>query len=331
MSLINRQDRIFVAGHTGLVGSAITETLRNKGYKDIVTVAIDELNLLDQVKTNEFFAQTRPTVVFLAAAKVGGIHANNVYRADFIYENLQIQNNVIWSAHKNDVHRLVFLGSSCIYPRECHQPMGEDALLTGPLEVTNRPYALAKIAGLELVSSLRHQYQRDYFSVMPTNLYGPRDNYHPQNSHVLPALIRRFFEAQKRGDREVVVWGSGAPLREFMYSLDCADAVVHLAESMTSEALAASTIGRLGWSHINIGSGQEVSIKELATLVAEAVGFEGSLVFDPSKPDGTIRKLLDVSLLRSLGFESAVSLRDGLRRAVDWYARNYSDLGLHGT
>jgi GDP-L-fucose synthase len=319
MPLITSSDRVYVAGHTGLVGSAIMEVLRARGFRNIVTRTIDELNLLDQTQVNAFFSSEKPTAVFLAAAKVGGIHANNTYRADFIYENLQIQNNVIWAAHTHQVHRLVFLGSSCIYPRDCVQPMKEEHLLTGSLEPTNRPYALAKIAGLELVSSLRQQFGRDYFSVMPTNLYGPRDNFHPVNSHVLPALIRRIHEATKSGAACVTVWGTGAPQREFMYSLDCANAIVHLASTLTSEQISQSPLGRLGWSHINIGTGQEVTIRELTATIARVIGFRGNIQFDHSKPDGSARKLLDTSLLQQLGFRPSMPLEEGIRSTYEHF------------
>ena len=306
---------IYVAGHRGLVGSAIVRALRHRGYPNLVTRTRDELDLLDQRAVAEFFAREQPTAVMVAAAKVGGILANHTYRADFLYQNLQIQNNVMWAAHAAAVHRLVFLGSSCIYPREAPQPMPESALLTGPLEQTNQAYAIAKIAGLELVGALRAQHGRDWFSAMPTNLYGPGDNFHPTQSHVLPALIRRFHEAAAAGAPEVVVWGSGKPLRELMHADDCADAVVFLAETLTDEHFA-----RLApFSHVNVGSGDEVSIGDLARLVADATGYRGQLRFDASKPDGTPRKLLDLSVLGSLGWQRKIPLQRGIAETVAWY------------
>ena len=316
---LSKNDKIYVAGHRGLVGSAIVESLKARGYDKIVTRTRSELDLLDAVAVQRFYAEEKPDVVFVAAAKVGGIHANNVYRADFIYENLVIQNNVIWNAHLSGVHRLVFLGSSCIYPRNAPQPMPETCLLTGELEYTNRPYAIAKIAGLELVNSLRLQYGRDYFSVMPTNLYGPGDNFHPENSHVLPALIRRFVEAKESGAKSVTVWGTGKPRREFMYSLDCADAIVHLAESIALGSLEDSPQGQKGFYHINVGTGEDISIEELTRIIADAVGFTGLVVFDTEKPDGTPMKLLDVSHLRNTRWKRFRSLQLGIIETLKWY------------
>lgn len=320
--MLSKTDKIFVAGHRGLVGSALVETLTKRGYSNIVTRSRDELDLRDANAVSQFYKVEKPSVVFVAAAKVGGIHANNTYRADFIYENLLIQNNLVWGAHLADVARLVFLGSSCIYPRNAPQPMPETCLLQSELEYTNRPYALAKIAGLELVDGLRKQYGRDYFSVMPTNLYGPRDNFHPENSHVLPGLIRRFCEAKQNHAKEMVVWGTGTPRRELMYSLDCADAIVFLAEKLTSNLIENSMVGQARWSHVNVGSGDEVTIAQLAAVVAEAVGFDGKLVFDTSKPDGTPRKLLDTTFLQSLGWKRSMELKDGIKVSVDWYTKN---------
>jgi GDP-L-fucose synthase len=255
----------------------------------------------------------------VAAALVGGIHANNTYRSEFIYQNLQIQNNIIWSAHELGINNLIFLGSSCIYPRQAPQPMPEGCLLTGPLEYTNRPYAIAKIAGMELVNCIRQQYGRNYFSVMPTNLYGPGDNFHPENSHVMPALIRRFVEAKAQNAAEVVIWGSGTPLREFLHVDDCADAIVHLMETVKNGSLETLPPARDGWYHVNVGSGSEVSIADLAQTVSDAVGFKGKLVFDRSKPDGTPRKLMDNSLLRGLGWTPKISLKEGVQSTVKWY------------
>ena len=315
---LRKEDKIFVAGHKGLVGSAIVEVLKREGYAKIETRTRQELDLCHQATVEDFFARVRPDVVFMAAAKVGGIHSNNTYRADFILENLQIQNNLIGAAHKNKVRRLVFLGSSCIYPRNCPQPMKEEHLLTSELEYTNRPYAIAKIGGLELVNAMRQQYGHDWFSVMPTNLYGPRDNFHPENSHVLPALIRRFEEARLNGAPEVVVWGSGQPRREFMYSLDCAEAIVQLAEHTSLDKIFAEKF-KNEWSHINVGVGSDVSILELATLIAECVGYKGNIRFDASKPDGTPRKLMDVSVLKSLKIESSTPLAVGINNALQWF------------
>ena len=319
---INKSSKIFVAGHNGLVGSAVVECFKSKGFENILTRTRQQLDLTNTAAVNEFFNSEKPDGVIIAAAKVGGILANNTYRADFIYDNLQIQNNLIWASHLNNVNRVIFLGSSCIYPRDAEQPMSESALLTGNLEYTNRPYAIAKIAGLELIDSLRKQYGRDYFSVMPTNLYGPRDNFHPENSNVLPALLRKFVEATKNGDKVVSVWGSGNPKREFMYSYDCANAIVHLFTNLTQGDLENSPIGKANWSHINIGTGSDISIKEVAQIIAQATGFKGDIQFDATKPDGTPRKLLDVSLLKSFGWESSVKLEDGIRKTLDWYEDN---------
>jgi len=319
---LTHKDKIFVAGHRGLVGSSIVEALEARGYDKIVTRTRSQLDLLDSMAVQRFYAEERPDVVIVAAAKVGGIHANNVYRADFIYENLTIQNNLIWNAHLSGVHRLVFLGSSCIYPRNAPQPMPETCLLTGELEYTNRPYALAKIAGLELVNTLRLQHCRDYFSVMPTNLYGPRDNFHPENSHVLPALIRRFIEAKENGAKSITVWGSGKPRREFLYSSDCAEAIVHLTENIAGEYLEALPSASEGFYHINVGTGEDVSIHDLAHTIANITEFTGKIDFDHSRPDGTPRKLLDVSQLVKLDWRPRVSLTDGIRATIDWYRQN---------
>ena len=316
---IKPNDRIFVAGHRGLVGGAIIESLRNRGYASLITRSREDLNLLVEKDVDAFYSKEKPDVVFVAAAKVGGIYANNTYPADFIIENLKVQNNLIWGAHRAGVRRLIFLGSSCIYPKLALQPMDENCLLTGELEPTNRPYAIAKIAGLELVNSLRSQFQADYFSCMPTNLYGPRDNFHPENSHVLPALVRRFVDAAKSQESKVVVWGTGRPRREFLYAPDCADAIVHLAECLAPDYFESSNYPFSGISHVNIGSGQDVTIEELAGLVAKHAGFKGAIEFDASKPDGTPRKLLDVSLLSSFGWQPKVSLDDGIARTITFY------------
>ncbi len=318
MTMTSR-DRVFVAGHRGLVGQALVKKLREKGYENILTRSREELDLLDQKAVEAFFAKEKPDVVFLAAAKVGGIFANNTYRADFIYQNLQIQNHVIYSAHLFGVRRLVFLGSSCIYPRNAPQPMKESDLLTGELEITNRPYAIAKIAGLELVHAIRMQHGKDFFSVMPTNLYGPGDNFHPENSHVLPALIRRFHEAKVSNAKEVVIWGTGTPKREFMYSEDCADAIVFLAENIKKDFFESSALGKSIYSHINVGSGQEVTIRELAEIIMKFVDFQGALHFDTSKLDGSMRKLLNISLLQDLGWKGKDSLLEGVRKTCEYY------------
>jgi GDP-L-fucose synthase len=286
-----------------MVGSAILRRLQAAGYADLVTRPRAELDLLDQAAVHRFLAETRPDYLFIAAAKVGGIQANNQLRADFLYENLQIQNNLIHGAHAAGVQRLMFLGSSCIYPRDCPQPIREDYLLTGPLEPTNEPYAIAKIAGIKLCESFNRQHGRQYVSVMPTNLYGTNDNYDLASSHVLPALIRKAHEAKLRGDAELVVWGSGAPRREFLYVDDLADACVHLMEAGYDGPL------------VNLGSGEDVTIRELAETVMRVVGFGGAIAFDASKPDGTPRKLLDVSRARALGWTAKVALADGIARA----------------
>jgi len=297
--------RIFVAGHRGMVGSAIIRRLQSRGYTNLLTRTHAELDLLDQHAVNALLALERPDYIFIAAAKVGGIQANNVFRADFLYQNLTIEANLIHGAHLAGVQRLMFLASSCIYPRDCQQPIKEEYLLTGPLEPTNEPYAVAKIAGIKLAESYNRQYGRQYISVMPTNLYGPNDNYDLATSHVLPALIRKAHEARERGDSEYVVWGSGTPRREFLYVDDMADACVHLMERDYDGPL------------INVGTGDDVTIRELAETVMEVVGFKGRIAFDSSKPDGTPRKLLDVSRLAALGWRSRTTLRDGIRAAYD--------------
>ncbi|MGG5902140.1 GDP-L-fucose synthase [Sphingobacterium daejeonense] len=310
---MEKQAKIYVAGHRGMVGSAIYRRLKELGYENIITRTSKELDLRDQQAVKEFFENEKPEYVFLAAAKVGGIMANNIYRADFLYENLAIQNNVIHFSHKNDVKKLMFLGSSCIYPKMAPQPLKEDYLLTGTLEPTNEPYAIAKIAGIKMVESYRLQYQDNYISVMPTNLYGINDNYHPENSHVLPALIRKFHEAKVNNSPTVSIWGSGTPLREFMYADDLADACVFLMENYDD------------FQFVNIGVGEDVSIRDLAQLIKEVVGFEGQLEFDSSKPDGTPRKLMDVSKLNSLGWKAKTDLKDGIRLAYQDFLKNYNE------
>ena len=306
--------KIFVAGHRGMVGSAICRQLQKQADVERITCTRDELNLCDQSAVHEFMKSEKPDEVILAAAKVGGIHANNTYPAEFIYQNLQIQNNVIHAAHINDVQKLLFLGSSCIYPRQAQQPMREDALLTGVLEPTNEPYAIAKIAGIKMCESYNRQYGRDYRSVMPTNLYGPGDNYHPENSHVVPALIRRFHEAKINNQDEVVVWGSGTPKREFLFVDDMAKASLFV-HNLDGKRLIGKVNSML--SHINVGTGTDVTIKELAETIKEVVGFTGTLVFDRTKPDGTPRKLLDTALLKRLGFSNTISLKIGLEIAYE--------------
>ncbi|XP_043726066.1 putative GDP-L-fucose synthase 2 isoform X2 [Telopea speciosissima] len=308
--LPNKTAKIFVAGHRGLVGSAIVRKLEELGFTNLVLRTHHDLDLTRQSDVEAFFAVEKPQFVILAAAKVGGIHANNTYPADFIGINLQIQTNIIDASYRNGVKKLIFLGSSCIYPKFAPQPIKEDALLTAPLEPTNEWYAVAKIAGIKMCQAYRLQYGWDAISGMPTNLYGPNDNFHPENSHVLPALIRRFHEAKISNAKEVVVWGTGSPLREFLHVDDLADAVVFLMDKYS------------GLSHVNMGSGKEVSIKELAELVKEVVGFQGDLVWDSTKPDGTPRKLMDSSELANLGWAPKISLWDGLVDTYKWYLEN---------
>jgi GDP-L-fucose synthase len=302
---MNKNARIFVTGHRGMVGSAIVRRLQAGGYDNLLVRTRAELDLLDQHAVHAFLAEQQPDYVFIAAAKVGGIQANNQFRADFLYQNLVIEANLIHGAHLAGVQRLMFLGSSCIYPRDCPQPIREEYLLTGPLEATNEPYAIAKIAGVKLCESYQCQYGRQYVSVMPTNLYGPNDNYDLANSHVLPALLRKAHEAKVRGDAECVVWGSGKPRREFLYVDDLADACVYLMETGYDGPL------------LNVGTGEDVTIGQLAQTVMDVVGFAGRIVYDPSKPDGTPRKLLDVSRMSALGWRAHTGLRDGILMAYD--------------
>ncbi len=308
--MMENDGKIYVAGHRGMVGSAIVRALEKQGYTNIVTRTHKELDLTRQDQVEKFFAEEKPDYVFLAAAKVGGIMANSEHLADFMYENMILEMNVIHEAWKNDCKKLMFLGSSCIYPRMAPQPMPESCLLTSSLEQTNEAYALAKISGLKYCEYLNRQYGTDYISVMPTNLYGPNDNYHPKHSHVLPAFIRRFHEAKESGAKEVVCWGTGSPLREFLYVDDLADACVYLMNTYS------------GNETVNLGTGKELTIKELAELVAKVVGYEGEIKWDASKPDGTPRKLLDVSKLESLGWKYKTELEDGIRLSYEDFLNN---------
>jgi nucleoside-diphosphate-sugar epimerase len=310
--------RIYVAGHRGMVGGAISRKLRERGA-EVITRTHAELDLTDQAAVRAFFASEKPDGVVLAAAKVGGIHANNTYPADFIYENLMIEANVIHQAYAQGVQRLLFLGSSCIYPRAVEQPMREDALLTGVLEPTNEPYAVAKIAGIKLCESYNRQYGTDYRSVMPTNLYGPGDNFHPENSHVMPALIRRFHEAAVSGAKEVVIWGTGKPWREFLHVDDMAEASLFVFD-LDKETYEANTQPML--SHINVGYGEDVTISDLAQLVAAITGFTGRIAFDASKPDGTMRKLMDSGRLTAMGWKPSVALSEGVKETYAWFLAN---------
>lgn len=305
--------RIYIAGHRGMVGSALRRTAESRGYHDIITRTHKQLDLLDPQAVEEFFKTEKPDWVFLAAAKVGGIYANNIYRADFLLENLKIQNNIIESAYKNNVTKLLFLGSSCIYPKNAPQPIKETDLLTSPLESTNEPYAIAKIAGIKLCGAFNGQYGTNYISVMPSNLYGIGDNYHPKNAHVLPMLLRRFHEAKINNDISVKVWGTGKPRREFLFADDMADACFYLMEQYD-----AADIGEL----INVGTGEDISIKELALLVKKVVGFEGDIIFDTSKQDGTMLKRMDVSRLDKLGWKFKTEFEDGIRLIYDDFLNN---------
>ncbi|PSU32585.1 GDP-L-fucose synthase [Photobacterium phosphoreum] len=311
--------RIFVAGHRGMVGSAIIRQLNQRNNVEIITRTRDELDLLNQQAVNVFFASERIDEVYLAAAKVGGIHANNTYPADFIYENLMMECNIIHAAHSNNIQHLLFLGSSCIYPKLAQQPMTEAALLTDTLEETNEPYAIAKIAGIKLCESYNRQYGRDYRSVMPTNLYGENDNFHPDNSHVIPALMHRFHEAKLNNAKEVIVWGTGTPMREFLFVDDMAAASIHVME-LDNETYQANTQPML--SHINVGTGVDCTIREMAETMAKVVGFKGDVVFDSTKPDGTPRKLMDVTRLADLGWQYKISLEQGLTHTYEWFLAN---------
>ena len=315
---MNKTDKIYVAGHRGLVGSAIVRNLQSKGYNNIVGRTHKELELTDQQAVRAFFEEERPDVVVLAAAKVGGINANNTTPAEFIYDNMQVQCNVIHCCHQYGIKKLLFLGSTCIYPKMAPQPIPEDALLTGPLETTNEAYAVAKIAGMEMCKFYKRQYGDDFISCMPTNLYGPHDNYDLKGSHVLPAMIRKFHEAKLGNAPSVELWGTGTPLREFLYVDDMADACVFLLENYDGE------------QHVNIGTGKEVTIKELAEMVKETVGFEGEIIWNDSMPDGTPRKLTDVTKLHSLGWIHKVELEEGIKMAYDWFKENVENARMNG-
>ncbi|HRD56465.1 MAG TPA: GDP-L-fucose synthase [Ferruginibacter sp.] len=311
---MNLSDKIYVAGHNGMVGSAIVRNLQAKGFSNIIYRSSKELDLRNQQAVNNFFATEKPDYVFLAAAKVGGILANNTYRAEFIYDNLMMEVNIIHAAHANNVKKLLFLGSSCIYPKNAPQPLKENYLLTGELEPTNEPYAIAKIAGIKLCDAFRSQYGCNYISAMPTNLYGPNDNYDLNNSHVLPALIRKFHEAKQNNAATVSIWGSGKPMREFLHVDDMADACVFLMNTYNEEGL------------VNVGTGTDISIKDLALLIKDIVGYPGELVFDASKPDGTLRKLMDVSKLNTLGWQYRIPLKEGIEQVYDLFKKTEAAL-----
>ena len=319
---LSLDSKIYVAGHRGMVGSAIVRQLEEQGYTNIVVKTRAELDLVNQQAVADFFSQEKPDAVFLAAAKVGGIHANNTFPAEFIYENMMMEANIVHQAYSNGVTKLLFLGSSCIYPKLAQQPMQETALLTGTLEETNEPYAIAKIAGIKLCESYNRQYGVDFRSVMPTNLYGPNDNFHPENSHVIPAMLRRFHEAVLSNTETVVVWGSGKPMREFLYVDDMAAASIYVM-SLGSETYQRHTQPML--SHINVGTGVDCTIRELAETIAKVTGFKGQLEFDSTKPDGAPRKLMDVSRLKNLGWSANVSLEEGLKHSYQWFLDNQNN------
>jgi len=331
---MNKNSKIYVAGHRGLVGSAIVKNLESKGYKNLLLKTHKELDLLDQQAVKEFFEAEKPEYVILAAAKVGGIVANNTYRADFIYENLQIQNNVIHQSYLSGVKKLLFLGSTCIYPKNAPQPMKEDSLLTSELEYTNEPYAIAKIAGIKMCESYNLQYGTNFISVMPTNLYGPNDNFDLETSHVLPALLRKMHEAKLNNTPKVEIWGSGKPRREFLYSEDMADACVFLMKNIDFQDIVNEQLGinsscditeykhkEIRNTHINIGTGVDISIKELTLIIKEIVGYEGELYFNTEKPDGTMVKLTDPSKLHSFGWKHKIKLKDGIQNMYEWYLK----------
>ncbi|MBI5683042.1 MAG: GDP-L-fucose synthase [Deltaproteobacteria bacterium] len=308
---MNRDSKIYVAGHRGLVGSSIVRKLRAEGYNNLLVRTREELDLIRQADVEDFFHKERPEYVFLAAAKVGGINANNTYRADFIYENLQVQNNVIWSSYKFCVKKLIFLGSVCIYPKLAPIPVKEEYLLTGPLESTNEPYALAKIAGIKLCEALWDQYGFEAISCMPANLYGTYDNFDLQNAHVIPALIRKFHGAKEKGDKSITLWGTGSPRREFLHADDAADAIFFLMKNYNEKGL------------INVGTGEDISIKDLAMLIKEIVSYNGEIVWDTSKPDGTPHRPMDVTKIHSLGWRHSIGFRDGLNQTYEWFKGHY--------
>lgn len=307
---MKKNSKIYIAGHHGLVGSALVRNLQSQGYTNLILKSRNELDLLDAKAVSDFFVQEKPEYIFLAAAKVGGIQANNIYPAEFIFQNLQIQNNIINNAYLNKTKKLLFLGSSCIYPRDCAQPIKEEYLLTGPLEKTNEAYAIAKIAGIKMCESYNKQYGTKFISVMPTNLYGPNDNFDLESSHVLPALLRKFHDAKLENKKEVVMWGTGSPMREFLHVDDLADACIHLMNNYEGNEI------------INIGTGEDIAIKNLSLLIKETVGYDGEIINDTTKPDGTPRKLLDVSKLHSLGWHHKVSLEEGLKKTYDWFLKD---------
>lgn len=315
--MLNKSEKIYLAGHNGMVGSAILRELNNSSYSNILTRNLQELDLKRQVDVEKFFSEQRPEVVIIAAAKVGGILANNIYRAEFLYDNLMIEANIIHEAYMHDVKKLVFLGSSCIYPKMAPQPLKEEYLLSDYLEYTNEPYAIAKIAGIKLCENYFKQYNCNFLSAMPTNLYGFNDNFDLNTSHVLPALMRKFHEAKESDSNEVIIWGSGKPKREFLYVDDLAKAIVFLMENAN-----AADLYNNGISQINIGSGEDLTITELALMISDIVGFKGSIVYDPSKPDGTPRKLMDVSRINKLGWKATTSLKEGISRTYKWFLEN---------
>ena len=315
---MKKNSKIYIAGHNGMVGVAIVNNLKSKGYENLVFTPHKKYNLIIQNVVNDFFAKEKPDYMIDAAAKVGGILANNTYRAQFIYENMMIQNNLIHAAHEHKVKKLLFLGSSCIYPKLAPQPMKEECLLSGELEYTNEPYAIAKIAGIKMCENYYRQYGDNFISVMPTNLYGPNDNFDLQSSHVLPALIRKFHEAKLENSDVVEVWGSGKAKREFLYVEDLAEACVYILENINAETLN----DRMGISHLNIGCGEDISISDLACIIGDIIDYKGEIRYDTSKPDGTPKKLLEISRLRDLGWESTITLHEGIRRSYNWYLEN---------
>lgn len=320
---MNHSDKIFIAGHEGLVGSAIVRNLEGQGYTNLIKRTHKELDLTDQIRVNDFFEQEKPDYVILAAGKVGGIHANNTYPADFIYQNIMIEANVIHSAYKSQVKRLLFLGSTCIYPKAVKQPMREDALLTNVLEPTNEPYALAKIAGIKLCESYNRQHDTDFRSVMPTNLYGINDNFHPENSHVIPGLLRKFHEAKIKNENEVLVWGTGNAMREFLYVDDMAQASLFVL-NLDKKVYQSNTKPML--THINIGTGKDITIRELAETIKEVVGYDGRLSFDSTKPDGISRKLIDISRISDMGWKYNIDLKEGLEMTYEWYKKTTKEV-----